>query len=72
MMGNRPHLQKKNIVLYKTGKEEGAELLIGGDVKKLGGDLWILHSTNTFQRNNKMRIFKKKFSDLYCKPLQNN
>jgi aldehyde dehydrogenase len=39
MMGAQASFSKKNIVLYKTGREEGAELLIGGDVKKLGGDL---------------------------------
>jgi aldehyde dehydrogenase len=32
-------LVKEKIVLYKPKEEEGAELLLGGDVKKLGGDL---------------------------------
>ncbi|MFQ3174250.1 MAG: aldehyde dehydrogenase [Flavobacterium sp.] len=63
MMGAQASLvQKEKILSYiKLGKEEGAELLIGGDVQKLGGDLdggYYIQPT-LFKGNNKMRIFQE-------------
>ena len=45
----------------KIGKEEGAEVLTGGDVNLLGGDLnggYYIQPT-IFKGNNKMRIFQE-------------
>lgn len=54
--------QKETILNYiNIGKEEGAELLIGGDVQHLGGDLeggFYIQPT-LFKGNNKMRIFQE-------------
>jgi aldehyde dehydrogenase len=63
MMGAQASLvQKEKIMSYlKLGKEEGAELLTGGDENKLGGDLeggYYIQPT-IFRGNNKMRIFQE-------------
>lgn len=63
MMGAQASLvQKEKIMTYlKLGKEEGAELLVGGDENKLGGDLaegYYIQPT-IFKGNNKMRIFQE-------------
>jgi aldehyde dehydrogenase len=61
MMGAQASLvQKEKIMSYlKLGKEEGAELLTGGDQNMLEGFIGrILYSTNDIQGHNKMRIFK--------------
>ncbi|WP_140486895.1 aldehyde dehydrogenase family protein [Flavobacterium sp. GSA192] len=63
MMGAQASLvQKEKIMSYlKLGKEEGAELLTGGDENKLGGDLeggYYIQPT-IFKGNNKMRIFQE-------------
>ena len=54
--------QKEKILSYiKIGKEEGAELLCGGDVAKFGGDLndgYYIQPT-LFKGTNKMRIFQE-------------
>ena len=54
--------QKEKILSYiNIGKEEGAELLCGGDVKHLGGDLeggYYIQPT-IFKGHNKMRIFQE-------------
>jgi len=55
-------VQKEKIMSYiKLGKEEGAELLIGGDENNLGGDIeggYYIKPT-IFKGNNKMRIFQE-------------
>ncbi|NHN24474.1 aldehyde dehydrogenase [Flavobacterium jejuense] len=63
MMGAQASkVQKDKIMSYlKLGKEEGAELLIGGDENKLGGDLesgYYIQPT-LFKGHNKMRIFQE-------------
>jgi len=63
MMGAQASLvQKEKIMSYlKLGKEEGAELLTGGDENKLGGDLeggYYIQPT-IFKGHNKMRIFQE-------------
>lgn len=54
--------QYDKILSYiKIGKEEGADLLIGGDVNKLGGDLdsgYYIKPT-VFKGKNSMRIFQE-------------
>jgi aldehyde dehydrogenase len=53
----------------KLGKDEGAELLCGGDVQKLDGDLsggYYIQPT-LFKGNNKMRIFQEEiFGPVVC------
>ena len=47
--------------MYKRQKEEGAEVLCGGDVNHLGGDLeggYYIQPT-IFKGHNKMRIFQE-------------
>lgn len=55
-------VQKQTIMNYiKIGKEEGAELLLGGNEKHMGGDLeggYYIEPT-IFKGNNKMRIFQE-------------
>ena len=63
MMGAQASkVQKDKIMSYlKLGKEEGAELLVGGDEKVLEGDLangYYIQPT-LFKGNNKMRIFQE-------------
>lgn len=63
MMGAQAsQIQKDKILSYiKLGKEEGAELLCGGDVKHLGDDLdggYYIQPT-LFKGHNKMRIFQE-------------
>ncbi|RQO32054.1 aldehyde dehydrogenase [Taibaiella sp. KBW10] len=63
MMGAQAsQIQKDKITSYiKLGKEEGAEVLTGGDVNDLGGDLengYYIKPT-LFKGNNKMRIFQE-------------
>jgi aldehyde dehydrogenase len=63
MMGAQASLvQKEKIMSYlKLGKEEGAELLAGGDQKNLEGDLaggYYIQPT-IFKGHNKMRIFQE-------------
>ena len=63
MMGAQAsQLQKDKILSYiKLGKEEGAELLCGGEVNHLGGDLeggYYIQPT-IFKGHNKMRIFQE-------------
>ncbi|MEC4048858.1 aldehyde dehydrogenase family protein [Flavobacterium sp. SUN046] len=63
MMGAQAsQVQKDKIMSYlKLGKEEGAELLIGGDENKFGNDLdggYYIQPT-VFKGNNKMRIFQE-------------
>jgi aldehyde dehydrogenase len=63
MMGAQASkVQKDKIMSYiNLGKEEGAELLIGGDENKLGGDLdtgYYIKPT-VFKGTNKMRIFQE-------------
>lgn len=63
MIGAQASLvQKEKIVSYlKLGKEEGAEVLTGGDVNNLGGELeggYYIKPT-IFKGNNKMRIFQE-------------
>lgn len=63
MIGAQASLvQKEKIMSYlKLGKEEGAELLTGGDENKLGGDLeggYYIQPT-IFKGHNKMRIFQE-------------
>ena len=63
MMGAQASLvQKEKIMSYlKLGKEEGAELLAGGDQKMLEGDLaggYYIQPT-IFKGHNKMRIFQE-------------
>tara|TARA_R110000868_G_scaffold156495_1_gene383386 strand:+ start:3049 stop:4554 length:1506 start_codon:yes stop_codon:yes gene_type:complete len=63
MMGAQASLvQKEKIMSYlKLGKEEGAELLAGGDQKMLDGDLaggYYIQPT-IFKGHNKMRIFQE-------------
>ena len=63
MMGAQAsQIQKDKILSYiKLGKEEGAELLCGGDVNHLGGDLeggYYIQPT-LFKGHNKMRIFQE-------------
>ncbi|WP_130733962.1 aldehyde dehydrogenase family protein [Flavobacterium sp. J27] len=63
MMGAQASkVQKDKIMSYlKLGKEEGADLLIGGDEKVLEGDLangYYIQPT-LFKGNNKMRIFQE-------------
>jgi aldehyde dehydrogenase len=54
--------QVEKIMSYvKIGQEEGAQLLIGGNRKKLGGDLaegYYIEPT-VFKGHNKMRIFQE-------------
>ena len=63
MMGAQAsQIQKDKISSYlKLGKEEGAEVLIGGEINDLGGDLeggYYIQPT-LFKGNNKMRIFQE-------------
>ena len=63
MMGAQAsQIQKDKILSYiKLGKEEGAELLCGGDVNHLGGELeggYYIQPT-VFKGHNKMRIFQE-------------
>ncbi|MGJ1432840.1 aldehyde dehydrogenase family protein [Sphingobacterium spiritivorum] len=63
MMGAQAsQIQKDKIVSYiKLGKEEGAEVLTGGDINHLGGDLengYYIKPT-LFKGHNKMRIFQE-------------
>ena len=63
MMGAQTSLvQKEKILSYiKLGKEEGAELLIGGEENHLGGDLaggYYIKPT-LFKGHNKMRVFQE-------------
>ena len=63
MMGAQAsQIQKDKILSYiKLGKEEGAELLCGGEVNHLGGDLeggYYIQPT-IFKGHNKMRIFQE-------------
>lgn len=63
MMGAQAsQIQKDKILSYiKLGKEEGAELLCGGDVNHLGADLeggYYIQPT-LFKGHNKMRIFQE-------------
>ncbi|ANI90154.1 aldehyde dehydrogenase [Arachidicoccus ginsenosidimutans] len=63
MMGAQASkIQKDKIMSYlKLGKEEGAELLTGGDENRLGGELeggYYIQPT-LFKGNNKMRIFQE-------------
>ena len=63
MMGAQASIvQKEKILSYiKLGKEEGAEVLIGGEENKLGGDLdggYYIKPT-IFKGHNKMRIFQE-------------
>jgi len=63
MMGAQAsQIQKDKILSYiKLGKEEGAELLCGGEVNHLGGDLeggYYIQPT-LFKGHNKMRIFQE-------------
>lgn len=55
-------IQKEKILSYlKLGKEEGAEVLAGGDVTNLGGELsegYYIQPT-IFKGHNKMRIFQE-------------
>jgi aldehyde dehydrogenase len=55
-------IQKEKIMSYlKLGKEEGAEVLVGGDENKLAGDLatgYYIQPT-IFKGHNKMRIFQE-------------
>ena len=54
--------QMEKIQSYlKIGKDEGAEVLCGGEVNKLGGDIndgWYIQPT-IFKGHNKMRIFQE-------------
>ncbi|MFV8327083.1 aldehyde dehydrogenase family protein [Flavobacterium sp. ZS1P14] len=63
MMGAQTSLvQKEKILTYiKLGKEEGAEVLLGGEENHLNGDLsggYYIKPT-LFKGNNKMRIFQE-------------
>ncbi|MFT4062147.1 MAG: aldehyde dehydrogenase family protein [Edaphocola sp.] len=63
MMGAQASkIQKEKISSYlKLGKEEGAEVLTGGDVQNLGGELsegYYIQPT-IFKGHNKMRIFQE-------------
>jgi aldehyde dehydrogenase len=63
MMGAQAsQIQKDKILSYiQLGKEEGAELLCGGEVSHLGGDLeggYYIQPT-VFKGHNKMRIFQE-------------
>ncbi|MCP9761378.1 aldehyde dehydrogenase family protein [Lacihabitans soyangensis] len=63
MMGAQAsQIQKDKILSYiNLGKQEGAELLCGGDVNHLGGDLeggYYIQPT-LFKGQNKMRIFQE-------------
>nr|WP_308199006.1 aldehyde dehydrogenase family protein [Chitinophaga sedimenti] len=64
MMGAQASkIQKDKIMSYlKLGKEEGAEVLVGGDENHLGGDLetgYYIQPT-LFKGHNKMRIFQRR------------
>lgn len=63
MMGAQAsRIQKEKIISYlKLGKEEGAEILAGGDVQNLEGELsegYYIQPT-IFKGHNKMRIFQE-------------
>lgn len=63
MMGAQASsIQMDKIISYlKLGKEEGAEVLTGGDVQQLGGELgegYYIQPT-IFKGHNKMRIFQE-------------
>lgn len=63
MMGAQAsRIQQEKIASYlKLGKEEGAEVITGGEVNHLGGDLesgYYIQPT-IFKGNNKMRIFQE-------------
>jgi NAD-dependent aldehyde dehydrogenases len=63
MMGAQASkVQQEKIASYlKLGKEEGAEVITGGEVNNLGGDLesgYYIKPT-IFKGNNKMRIFQE-------------
>ena len=52
---------EKIISYFKLGKEEGAEVLTGGDVAKMGGGLedgYYIEPT-VFRGNNQMRVFQE-------------
>jgi len=63
MMGAQASSQQKEKILsyIQLGKEEGAELLIGGEENHLGGDLETGNyiQPTVFKGNNKMRIFQE-------------
>jgi len=63
MMGAQASSQQKEKILsyIQLGKEEGAELLIGGEENHLGGDLETGNyiKPTVFRGNNKMRIFQE-------------
>ena len=63
MMGAQASKQQLEKILsyIEIGKEEGAELLIGGDQNKLEGDLaeGYYVAPTVFKGNNKMRIFQE-------------
>ncbi|RUL52067.1 MULTISPECIES: aldehyde dehydrogenase family protein [Lysinibacillus] len=63
MMGAQASNQQKEKILsyIQLGKEEGAELLVGGDVNHLGGDLETGNyiQPTVFKGHNKMRIFQE-------------
>ncbi len=71
MMGAQASIdQYEKIQSYlKLGKEEGAELLCGGDIQKLNGELsggYYIQPT-LFKGNNKMRIFQEEiFGPVVC------
>mgnify|MGYP001220140898 FL=1 len=63
MMGAQASQQQMEKILsyIELGKQEGAELLIGGDVNRLGGELengYYIQPT-IFKGDNKMRIFQE-------------
>lgn len=71
MMGAQAsHDQYEKIQSYlKIGKEEGAEVLCGGDVNHLGGDIaggYYIQPT-IFKGHNKMRVFQEEiFGPVVC------
>ncbi|MPT47459.1 MAG: aldehyde dehydrogenase family protein [Sphingobium sp.] len=63
MIGAQASAQQRDKILsyLDIGKQEGAELLIGGDAARLGGDLddgYYINPT-VFRGHNKMRIFQE-------------
>jgi aldehyde dehydrogenase len=74
MMGAQAsQIQKDKILSYiKLGKEEGAEVLVGGDVNHVGEGLEerLLYSANHLQRKQQMRIFQEEiFGPVWRSPL---
>ena len=53
--------QFNRIWVYQIGKEEGAEVLVGGEAQKHGGQPWILHQPTILKGDNKMRCSKRRF-----------